>query len=661
MNPVRHIRREGLAIVRKTAKSFLHIAAFLFLLSFPPATAWAALEGTGSITLVAPTDGSMIVDKSPLIQCNITLAFSSEQLLVFLDDRDVTGILNVTERGFELRSFEMLPPGLHVLRITLSMPDGQELRQEFSFSTRHSQRFEEAYSANELSVVYEAVVSDKQEKTIAPDNKVTANLASTSKIRDKNWEVTFDANARYLDQSVPVLSPETKGLDLINATLRGKYNSDDIRFMAEVGDVQMNETPYTVQALARKGGNLSLGYRDFTLRTFLVKSEQTFGYKKTDFNVDINSDSILGVAGDVRLLSNAVQVGTVYVTGGENGSSFGISTAGGNKKGDVIGAYLKTDFLDRALVIEAEIDFSKFDPDTSDEFGARSDKSYHLKIGGMKGIFNYEVLYEYLGPDYQVVGNPGLRRDIEGLALRTGANIQSHSVALTFSRYNDNVKGNDLFPRMVTYMGTADYTFSGIQNFPVGIGYMKTVLDSEKEPQSFVPQKVDTDTIRGRVGYANGPWNIGLQAMYSVQDDHLNDANDTTTTTITLTPAYFTVPICVAPSFTFNRSGHESSGINMDTYTVTLDLRGKAFRERLSYELGGTYNYMKSNDGTVRLDTINANGRIAYLLAKNLWGFISPSMGMRGIYIRNNDHVSGRRNDEYVILLMLSTSIKFLI
>jgi hypothetical protein len=643
---------------RHVLKGISAVFLFFSVLAIFSASCSEAVSDDVQILLIKPSEGAQTIGNKAYIRCSIAVPYT--HIVVVLDNTDISDILDVTENGFEFRSFEILPHGEHNLIVALNTPQG-ELKKEFAFTTRHSRPFEEAYSANDVSVLYESAISKDKDVTGTPGHRVFVNLGTTNKIKEKGFELSLDGNIRYFDQNLPVIRPERKGLDLVNATVRGKYTVGDLRLFAEAGDVQMNETPYTVQALARKGGTLAFEYKDLSLRTFLVKSNQVFGYRNIGFAFDSDSESILGIAADMKFLSGKAQVGTVYVTGGEKGSSFGIFTAGGNRKGGVMGSYLRTDFFDRALMAEAEFDYSKFDPDSSDEFRAQGDKAYHIKIGGNKSIFNYEAIYEYIGPDYAVVGNAGLRKDVEGLALRTGAMKGPHSGMLAFSRYNDNVEDKMLFPRMVTYQGVADYNFNGIKNIIIGVGYLKNVLESTKEPASFFSQKMDTDTINARIGYSKLPWNIGLQGMYSTQDDGLNDQNDTTTTTLMLVSAYMREMISITPTLAFNRSKRKFTDINTDTYTGTLDVRGMALNRRLTYEIAGTYNRMDSSDGMMKMDTINANSRIAYILAKQLWGFISPSVGLRGTYIRNEDHLSGRSSNEYLILLTLSTNIKFAI
>ncbi|MEF9437747.1 MAG: hypothetical protein L0922_02995 [Candidatus Mariimomonas ferrooxydans] len=282
-----------------------------------------------------------------------------------------------------------------------------------------------------------------------------------------------------------------------------------------------------------------------------------------------------------------------------------------------------------------------------------------METRGVQQQIQYGVVYEYMGPDYEVVGNLGLPKDREGFTFNGGANFQIHAINLSFSRYNDNVKKDSLYPRFYTYQGMIDYSFNKFQSLPMGLSYQKSIVDSTIEPEFHVPIRMDTDMISTRVNYMKGPWNLGLQTGYSFQDDRTPDANDTTTTTYTFTSSYSLEHFSISPGFSFNRSKYRLQGSRTDTYTANLDIRGDALKGNLTYGFAGTYNRTKSSDGSTELDTVNTNFEVAYSIGKKLLDFLNPKVGIRGLYNKMNDSVYGTENDEFTLLLVLSTSMPF--
>jgi hypothetical protein len=614
------------------------------------------------IRLVTPEENSEIISKKPEIKVEFLEPIDAKTLLVVLDSTDITQLITVTDKGFEYKPFLVLPAGSHNLSITATDKEGSQLHKTVSFTTRHTKTFEEAHTDNELSVYYETVLEKPDEASNVPYSRAEGNLKSDTKIKEKEWEFTFNTNVRYLDQSLPVVSPLKKGFDLANWIFKGSYTKDDLKIGTSIGDIQINETPYTVSNLARRGGMLNLENDVFQLNAFTVKSEQVFGLvggAGIDWTTD---DHILGVSAGVNLFDKKVQLKTIYVTGGEPGSSFGIYTTPGAKKGEVTGLLMTTDLFENKLMTEFETDFSKFDPDTSDEFRSKNDKACRFKVGGfLGGIYTYEAMYEYIGRDYEVIGNQGLQKDKQGVSIINGLNLGKHNINLLLSRYNDNVRDDDLFPRMVNYVANIDYTCNEIQNLPIGISYQKSIQDSSKEPSGIDPIDVHTDTVMGRINYTMDNLNLGFQTAYSLQNDKGPTNSDTTSITYTFTPSYVLNPnISVNSSFFLNQSKFHLTDVWTDTYTINLDLRTRFFNDRLTFDVGGTYNIIKADDDSADNRNLSANFRLAYNIKDFLKGYVNPTIALRSTYTKVTDKLySSSDRDEFVLFLVLATTIPF--
>ena len=97
-----------------------------------------------------------------------------------------------------------------------------------------------------------------------------------------------------------------------------------------------------------------------------------------------------------------------------------------------------------------------------------------------------------------------------------------------------------------------------------------------------------------------------------------------------------------------------------DTYTMNLDMRTKFFKERGTFDIGGTYNIIKANDGSMNNRTLNMNLRLAYNLKDLLKGYVNPTIALRGSYLKITDEVYSRSNkDEFIVFLVLATSVPF--
>jgi hypothetical protein len=643
---------------------FIYLLLFLLLTPVPghsqPVSLPSGEQMPILIRLLTPSMERTVISKKPSIKCAISGEYSPGTLLVLLDGVDITGAISMESGGFSYQSVQILPAGQHNLSVTIQSPEFGQIQNSFTFTTRHTASFEEAYSGNNLSLLYETVIEKPEDVTSVPHSRFLANLGSTTKLKEKAWTVNFSTNVRFLDQNLPVFQPEKKGLNLANYLLTIKYDRSPFMIGMDIGDLQLNETVNTVQYLARRGGRFYLKHETLQLNTFVVHSQQVFGFREGLGIEGTTDDHIMGVSLEKTFSDGRYRVKAVYVTGGEQGSSFGIFAPGGEKKGDVIGILGSASLFEGKLAAEAEVDFSKFDSDTADEFDAEEDIAYRLKLGGYAGNLNYGATYEFVGADYEVIGNQGLQKNRTGIALNGGLTFkQYHSLNATYSIYHDNVDDNELYPTVYTSQAMLSYSFSGIPNMPISLSYQHSLLDSTEEPDIIYTVHTDTDVFSANVSYMKDRWNLVFQASHSIQNDRTGNGNDSTTTTFTFTPSYFTDNFSITQNFSFNRSRFPNNNQRTDTYTVNLDLRGKTYHERVSYEVAGTYNRMKASDGSSEQDTLNSNFRISYLLAKNLWGYLNPSVGIRGLYNKSNDRVYSGENEEFVLLMVFTADMPF--
>ncbi len=613
---------------------------------------WAGAE---AITFVSPGEGVEATTSKPPIVCEVGIPVSQQNMLAQLDGIDITGALDFTPTGFEFKPVQPLMNGPHQLYLVVYCADGSVVEQVFSFST-----FTKMSSNTQVSAVYEQVLDKSDHLTQIPHRNFAANLGNTTTFTQGAWQMGLTTNLRWLDRSMPMYAPEKKGIDLVNYLITAQYLKDDLSLQLNAGDLQIQETQNTVMGLARRGVQTNFNYKKLSLSGFVVNSEQMFGIDDgTGLEFD-TSDNIKGVSGGYSLLSDTLKLRAIYVTGAEESNSFGIYDAdSGQREGDVLGLLVQYQLLEGKLNLEAEYDWSDFDANTDDEFSAETGKAWTLRASGYAGSYNYQAVYEYVGPEYEVIGNPGLQRDREGFTVMGGVQKAMHGLNLSASRYEDNVDEDERLPQVVATMVSADYSFNRFPTLPMGLNYQKMIMDSSMIPEGGLPYRTDTDMYGARINYMAGPWNFGFNANYSTQNDKTESNYDTKNQTYSFSPTYYAETLSLSPNLSFNRSTDETSGIDTDTLTVTLDLRGTLYQGSVSYEFGGAFNQMKNSDDTMEMDMVNGNARVAYHFLQEWAGFLNPSVGIRGLYNRTNDKVFDQDDDEFALLLVLSTSMGF--
>lgn len=610
------------------------------------------------LEVISPQENTSIIEKKPKIKVRFLKPVKIDTLLVILDGTDITQLLEVKENEFEYKPFMVLPPGNHVIIVTVYDLEGNQLQKEIQFTTKHSKFFEEMVSENELGVTYENLLKNTDSSEDIPDSKIEANLSSQNRIKKGNWSFNLNTNLRYYDQNTPLSPPLEKGIEVINWLLTGAYSKGKFNFKGDVGDVQITETPYTVPSLSRRGGVFDFRYGNYQLRLFSVRSPQVFGLEGGTGISTSTDDHILGVSGGVKLFQNKVNLKMIYVTGEEPATSFGISSLPGKKKGNVWGFLVTTNFFSSKLKAELEVDFSKYDPDTSDEFEEKSDRAYRFTIGGFLDNYNYEFTYEYLGRDYAVVGQM-LEKDKEGFTFTGGANWGVHNLNIMFLRYNDNVRDDELLPRIINSQGSINYSFTKFSEVPINLSVQKSIQESTDEPSGTPPLDLHTDTVSGQISFIKDNLNIGFQTSYSYMNDKTDTNQDQTNIIYSLTTSYYLPTFSISPSFSLNQLKDHLTDVRTDTYTITIDMKKTFLNDKVSFDLSGTYNIVKADDGSVDNRSLNVNLNMAYKLPTYFQGYLTPVIYLRGNYSKTMDDVYSTSDETYQIYLVFSTTLPF--
>ena len=630
------------------------------------------------VRMITPQDNAEIIGKKPEIKVEFIGPSVRNNLLVTLDGTDITQILVLSDKGFEYRPVMPVSAGSHTLVLSASDGSGTQMQKTVTFKSRHTEILEEASSNNDASIIYsQAVVKPKSTASTTTtdfNSKLEGNLKSDNKIKNGNWEVTLNGNIRYFDQDVPAQSPLNKGIDVANWLMTGTYQKDSLKLQASVGDVQVTETSNTIN-LNRKGGLVQFDYDIFQFRVFNIKGQQTYGIRDGGIGIG-TGDNILGASAGVKLFERKVEFRTIYLTGegSDNNAAvitvlpapgtplnpFGTSNQPGNKKGEVVGFLLTSDFFQNKMKTEFEVDLSKYDPDTSDEFGPQNDSAGLARAYGVLGEhYNYDAKYEYFGKNYATLGNLGASRDRQGVSVSQGLNINKHSFLLALSGAHDNVTSDPLFAKIYQYAGGLNYTFNGIQNLPIGLGYQKTLQESHEDPTGIQSMNTMTDTLSASISYTTGTFLLGFSALYSILDDRtINDA-DTTTATVTFTPTYTSPDLSVSPMFSWNSSKNETLNVRTDSYTGGLNVLSK-FGDCLSFDLGATYTISMADNNSVDTSQINATANLSYSLKWDYVKKVNPVVALRNTYVKTTDKVNpSADSDNYGLSLVITGNIPF--
>ncbi len=584
---------KGLYKDRRRFFNFLLILPFLI---FQLLDAQSEAFGNDLIQLIMPKGGCINIDARATIKCTIKKPFDPRELSVLLNGENLDRV-DVKPDGFEYTGNDLLLPGNNSLNVAVTTLDGQESEEEFKFSVCPSKGGDETDSSER-----------GPSSTATPDPKAEPGK--------KEGDAAFKTNPRFFNQNIP-------------AALAGS------RFgVMTPSDRNLN----TLGTFTLLGGGLQL-------KTLYMRADQW-----------------------------AASSGTLNPAGNPLFPSFGSPGLSLDRRGDTVGGVLTSELWGKKLVAEAEINLSGFNGDTfrpfpsgpahdlfspfpfaSDSafnpFPFRRDNTYRLKLRGDSGNYNYEALYEYMSFDDSALGSQGMSEAMQGYMFKVGGKFfKVHSLNLSFSQYMDNIKGSSLSSRLTTTQAAIDYSFTKFESLPITLSYQWSMVAAKDDAYSTPGTRINMDTVTAGISYLKGPWNLGLQASYSTLKDMTDTKNDTNLFIFTFLPTYTFNRISIGPGFTFGRS--ESRGVNTDTYTVSLDLRGDLLSPKLTYGLGIAYTQLTTSDNSSKQDTLSANFNLFYSLPGKHLGFFNPSFGIMGLFGRTNDRILHQTRNDYEFFLM---------
>lgn len=645
---------------RRVVRPLILLASVLAMLLPVPA---AAVDLPSWISSLAPPAGAQVVGKRPLFTVTLASPPPAGGLVLLLDGADLTPVAKIDGATATFRPPLPLPPGDHLLQVSVAGDDGQTLSHAVSFTSRQTGLLSQAQAGLVAGVTAERQLERKPEDaTGAVREKVEVSLQPSASAVEGAWELGLSGNLRYFTQELigvdgtayadPNAPPEGE-VNLMDYLLQLKYTGGDFGIETAVGQVQLDVTPATVSGLSRRGARVGLRWRGASVGLFDVQNESIWKFNLAGIGSDPVTH-LYGATGGLKLLEDRVELKAVWVEGGEPGRTLGVSDAPGGKRGAVYGAALLTDFFSGRLRTEVEADWSRFDPDAGDDLVAKKDEAWHAKLDGAWGMLTYQGLYERVGRNYASVASTGVQGDREGWSAGVTASPGVNVVALTLARSGDNVDGDPLFARTVSWQGGVDWSLNWSQVFPVGVAWQRGVQESEDEPEGMEPAKVVTDTVTGRGTLTLAPFTLGIQVSQSRQEDESGAGVDTRSTSYALSPALALGAVNLGGGLTLTQAENMATKIRQDDWLANVTAGARFLEQRASVDVGASYQVSRAADDSVDSTRVSGTARAAY--AFKLW-LLEPTIALRAEYADGRDRVADTDTEEYAVFLELGASL----
>jgi hypothetical protein len=607
--------------------------------------------------LVTPLTGQEVIGKKPRIHVAIGVPYAAGSLYVTLDGIDITSQVVAATDGLTYSPRQPLPGGQHVLSVSLRTQDQLDLREDFSFGSRHTRSLQQFASGVRAGADAENLLDHREQQFASNDYRLQGEMLYQLQAAQERWQAAVNTNLWYINQKLPVFPPQRERLDLASYLISGSRRGTSLGLGAELGDVRVLGTPRTFSTLARRGTNLGFEYRNLALTGFAVSSEQLFGFRGgTGIGTDPDSN-IYGFTAGAGFLNNRLHLRAVHSQGGEPIRSYGFFSDSGASQGRVTGYVLRAQPWP-SLNVEAEYDQSQFDADPSDQFASRSDDAYGLRVSGQKNVFNYQLGYEHLGADYRVIGGY-VPSDQENVAASGGLQLGRHSFNGTARHQRDNVDEDPARSRRQNAEWQLTYGLFASNRWFLSADYRDSHVTSSSDPFGFSAQDLTTRSAAGRARYTSGRWSAGFEAAVSEQDDATSDFGDSKVVTFAFTPGYQSTSFSIVPYVGHNITTFGGSGLEQEQTNLSLMLNGQLWHERIAYSATASLYGQKYSDGSFDSRTGSTDLRLSYRFRRPA---NQPPLGTLNLRLSRSDsreRTSGTESQDWSLWLTATFSPQF--
>jgi len=272
----------------------------------------------------------------------------------------------------------------------------------------------------------------------APDVKKTranGNIRVFTSYNKNDLGVNFDSNFSYTNTPYE----GNKNIDLSNMVLSINKGSHTLT----AGDININESEYTVSGLGRRGMEYSFNNQKMYLHVFDVNSQQPLGFQ--GFGFPKSSISIFGGAVSYKLFKDAVSLKAVYLAGKDDpsaGRNVGYDSFNTARKGSVIALVEETTLFQNKVALNGEFARSSYDGDLDDDQDVLADNAWRLGGNIAVSILSLSGNYHHIGKNFNPIGYQYFTNNKKGYDTNLGLNFGKVSLNSAYAFTRDNVEND---------------------------------------------------------------------------------------------------------------------------------------------------------------------------------------------------------------------------
>jgi hypothetical protein len=431
----------------------------------------------------------------------------------------------------------------------------------------------------------QAMLKEHQGSEGPQNDMASGNLRVFTNYTRDNLNLGVDANFNY--SSKPLAGE--KDFDLSNMMVSASKGSHSLK----AGDINVNETEFTVSGLGRRGLDYAFNAGKFYLHLFDVSSQQLRGFN--GFGLPKSKANVLGGAIGYRFLKDMIFLKAVYLTGQDDpgqGVNVGFPSFVQTRKGSVLSLAEETNLLQNRLIVGGEVAQSRFDENILDEAASRTDLAW--KVGGniSSGVLAAGAAYRRIGADFNSVGFPYFTNDREGLEANVGLNAGRLSFTGSYVASSDNVEDDPASETTSDQNGNANLTWSISDRMSMSLGYSlnKQSTSFELGISPFLQDSL-TNQLAGALNLNFGQAaNLSFQFSNSDLSSKNYPQNESTNLTLNVGAAFRAGEwLNLSPTFGYGKMRNRFTHEEMFNYSSFLSGEIAFWPRVMSVSLTGSY------------------------------------------------------------------------
>lgn len=254
---------------------------------------------------------------------------------------------------------------------------------------------------------------------------------------------------------------------------------------------------------------------------------------------------------------------------------------------EIANSYGGTGWLDNRMTGDSRTDPSK--------------QMMRLGLMGITGTFKYGVAYRYAGQAFFNAPDQSTR-EVWGEWKTSAVTLRSAAGQLW-----NNVAEDTTRPRMMQTYSRLSMGLTKPSWPELTLTYARNSLVTLFEPIGIIPQRTQSHTLEGAMGYQSLRWNVRLSSSYALTSDLLRGGAQSNVRAHLLTASFRPInTVIISPMVGYREEIQDTSGIRIDSPSASLALQYKQSRRLF---ISATANYATSRSNDRQIDSENVGGK----------------------------------------------------